>query len=55
MLDFVCAVLLVEQADSRWAVYGCGCGSIRQDVGFGEKEVSKPTSFLLAMERGGET
>lgn len=36
-----------EHVGSRWAVYGCGCGNVKQDVGFGEKEVIMHIRLLL--------
>lgn len=33
------------------AAYACAGGNVRKDVGFGEKEVSMPTSLIFAMER----
>lgn len=44
-----------EQVSSWWAVYGCACGKLRTDVGFGEEDVRWHVSLLRAARGGDES
>lgn len=44
----------LEQGGTRWDTYGCACGIVGGDVGFGVEDVGRHVRLLLAAGRGGE-